>query len=190
MLAGGRSSRLGGTHKPALPVADRSLLEHVLLAFTGVPTVVVGRAEGIPDHLRAVTTVVRESPPGGGPVAAVAEGIRHIAADTVLVAIAAGDMPFLTQKHFLRLINELHDHDVVVPVARAREQWLASVWSITPLRRALDALGDPSNQSVHKLAAALDVRLLEISDDDGVHQLFDIDTPDDLHTARRMSDDG
>lgn len=36
VLASGRGSRLGGTHKPALPVAGRCLLDHAP-AVTDVP---------------------------------------------------------------------------------------------------------------------------------------------------------
>lgn len=190
MLAGGRSSRLGGVHKPALPLADQSLLGHLLTALEGLPTVIVGLPDGISAEQLARVTVTREEPPGGGPVAALAAGVHHLAPDAELVAVAAADMPFLTRAHFDRLIDVLGDHEVAVPVARDRQQWLASVWNVASLRRALIVIGDPVNQSVRNLAALLDVRFLGVTDTEEQHQLFDIDTPDDLNNARRMSDDG
>ncbi|PRZ30171.1 molybdopterin-guanine dinucleotide biosynthesis protein A [Antricoccus suffuscus] len=190
VLAGGKSSRLGGLHKPALPLAGQSLLGHLLTALDGLPTIIVGLSDGISDEQIARVTLAREDPPGGGPVAAIAAGARHLAPDTELVAIVAADMPFLTRGHFDRLVGVLGDHDVAVPVARDRQQWLASVWKVAALRRALIVIGDPLNQSVRNLAALLDVRFLGITDADELRQLLDIDTPDDLNNARRMSDDG
>ena len=116
--------------------------------------------------------------------------MRHLGPDAAVVAVVAADMPFLTRAHFDRLADVLGDHEVAVPVARGRQQWLASVWNVAALRRALIVIGDPTGQSVRTLAALLDVRFLGVTNADELRQLFDIDTPDDLNNARRMSDDG
>lgn len=78
VLTGGQSRRMG-THKPALLVGGRPLVQIVLdavhlLAPPPVPTVVVGSAQAVPPGVR----VVREEPPGGGPVAAVARGVQEL----------------------------------------------------------------------------------------------------------------
>lgn len=177
-------------HKPALPLAGQSLLGHLLTALDGLPTVVVGLPDGISDEQLSRVTVTREEPPGGGPVAALAAGVPHLAPDATLVAVVASDMPFLTRSHFDRLVDVLGDHEVAVPVSGDRQQWLASVWTVAALRRALIIIGDPVNQSVRNLAALLDVRFLRVTDAKQIHQLFDIDTPEDLNNARRMSEDG
>ncbi|PRH79320.1 molybdenum cofactor guanylyltransferase [Streptomyces solincola] len=90
VLAGGAARRLGGADKPAVTVGGRALLDRVLDACRGAGrTVVVGgrRPTGRPVHW------AREQPPGGGPVAALAAGLRLVEADTVVVL--GGDLPFL-----------------------------------------------------------------------------------------------
>lgn len=190
VLAGGRGTRLGGTHKPAIPLAGRPLVGRLLDVFDDIATVVVGLPDGVPDELRSRITVTREHPPGGGPVAALAEGVRCFGPKTALVAVAAADMPFLTRGHFDRLVDSLGEHDAAVPTTDGRCQWLASVWRLDGLRRALGAIGDPANQAVRTLAAPLDVQFAPMTRPDELRELFDIDTPNDLDEARRMTNDG
>lgn len=78
ILAGGRAERLGGASKPDLVVDGRSLLETAIDAARSAGCariVVVG-----PPSLEAVgCVVVREDPPFGGPVAALAAGLAALA---------------------------------------------------------------------------------------------------------------
>ena len=69
VLAGGRAARLGGQAKPQLEVGGRTMLAAVLAAVTDAARrVVVGPAQPVP----ADVVLVREGPPGGGPVAGAA----------------------------------------------------------------------------------------------------------------------
>ena len=52
--------------------------------------IVVGPPQPVPDGVR----VVREQPPGGGPVAALRAGLAEVGTD--VVAVLAADLPFLT----------------------------------------------------------------------------------------------
>ena len=74
ILAGGRAERLDGASKPDLVVGGRSLLATAIAAARGAACeriVVVG-----PPELEAAgCLVVREDPPFGGPVAALAAGL-------------------------------------------------------------------------------------------------------------------
>jgi molybdenum cofactor guanylyltransferase len=93
VLAGGRASRLGGTDKPALRVGERSLIESVLAEASAAGArrvVVVG-----PDRPRLTLStgelrVVREDPPGGGPVPALHRGLAEITAAAGEQAMVAG----------------------------------------------------------------------------------------------------
>src|SRR3954451_22611863 len=87
---GGRGGPLGGVDKPALRVGSTSLLDRVLAAVRDASSVVVVgplRATELP------VAWVREEPPGGGPVAALAAGLPLVTAP--LVAVLAADLPFL-----------------------------------------------------------------------------------------------
>ncbi len=94
ILMGGRATRLGGVAKGDLRVEGRTLLERVVAAAdVARDRVVVGEAgeSVLPPEVR----VVREEPPFGGPVAAVAAGVRALAEDGDAVLILAGDQPFV-----------------------------------------------------------------------------------------------
>nr|MDP9460395.1 NTP transferase domain-containing protein [Actinomycetota bacterium] len=91
VLAGGRAARLGGRPKPQLEVGGRTMLAAVLAAVADADRrVVVGPPQPLPDDV----VRVREEPPGGGPVAALRAGLPEVPTD--VVAVLAGDLPFLT----------------------------------------------------------------------------------------------
>ena len=77
VLAGGRGSRLGGVAKAEVRVGGRAMLDHVLDACAGARRVVV---VGPPALARPGVVLVREDPPGGGPVAGLDAGLRALAA--------------------------------------------------------------------------------------------------------------
>jgi molybdopterin-guanine dinucleotide biosynthesis protein A len=106
VLAGGAARRLGGRDKPALPIGGRPMLDRVLAAASGATCrIVVGPARA---DVAADVIQVREDPPGGGPVAALAAGLAELdhpgepgGSDRIggragdLVAVLAADLPFL-----------------------------------------------------------------------------------------------
>ncbi|WP_430503309.1 molybdenum cofactor guanylyltransferase [Micromonospora trifolii] len=104
VLAGGAARRMGGVDKPALPVGGRPMRDRVLAAVSdATPRVLVGAADAVPSGVR----VVREDPPGGGPVAAAAAGLALLDADTTLVALLAADLPLLTRAAIGDLLTHL-----------------------------------------------------------------------------------
>lgn len=94
VLAGGRSSRLGGTPKALLSNGAQTLLDSTVNAVANARhTVVVGPADlPVPEHI----ILTREDPPFSGPAAALAAGAQRLAplesvADwTVILSV---DMP-------------------------------------------------------------------------------------------------
>jgi molybdenum cofactor guanylyltransferase len=100
ILAGGRGSRLGGADKPGLMVGGTTLAEAVTAAAAGAGAgrvVLVGPARpelaGLAGRLPAGLSVVREDPPGSGPVPALRAGLAVTAAPWV--ALLAADLPFV-----------------------------------------------------------------------------------------------
>ena len=102
VLAGGAARRLGGADKPAVRVGGRPLLDRVLAACTGAASTVVV-AEPRPTARSVIWA--REDPPGGGPLAALAAGLRHTSAEHVVVLSA--DLPFLDEETVSRLLAVL-----------------------------------------------------------------------------------
>src|SRR5829696_2324717 len=126
VLAGGRARRLGGVDKPALAVGGRSLLDGVLAACEGAaPIVVVG-----PRRETAVAVRwAREEPPYGGPLAALAAGLRLVPATAEVTAVLAADLPNLGPDAVRRLRAALDPggEGAVLVDEHARSQWLCGV---------------------------------------------------------------
>ncbi|EWS99720.1 molybdopterin-guanine dinucleotide biosynthesis protein [Intrasporangium oryzae NRRL B-24470] len=193
VLTGGLSTRMGA-HKPALAIGGMTIVARVIDATRPRRTVVVGRAEGVPDGI----PVVREDPPLGGPVAALAAGVEAlglgpyaaepapVAIDVVLVL--AGDLPFVTGSHLDRLVAALRvdaDASAAVTVGRGeRLNWLCAAWRTTALLERLVGLGDPRHRSMRSLVG--EARLATVPD--VLDLTWDVDTPADLDAARHRAE--
>jgi molybdopterin-guanine dinucleotide biosynthesis protein A len=185
VLAGGSGRRFGGIDKPALPVGGRSMLSRVLDAVAGAsPRVVVGPSRpGLP----ADVVQVREDPPGGGPVAAIAAGLAAVTAD--LVVVLAADLPFLTPDAVAAILADATGEaggtggadatgeaggtggadatgeaggtggadGAVLVDADGREQWLCGAWRTAALRARLAALDPPAGRSMRQFVSGLRV---------------------------------
>ncbi|GAA2427283.1 DUF6457 domain-containing protein [Streptomyces glaucus] len=106
VLAGGAARRLGGVDKPGVRVGGRSLLDRVLTACADARTTVVV-AE--PRATARPVLWARETPPGGGPLAALEAGLRRTTAPYVVVLSA--DLPFLDGGTVRRLLDALREND-------------------------------------------------------------------------------
>lgn len=168
ILAGGRAERLDGASKPDLVVGGRSLLATAIAAARGAACeriVVVG-----PPELEAAgCLVVREDPPFGGPVAALAAGLDALGppggrgAPEAPLGLSGGRVApegRVSRPHEDVLVLACDMPDAEAAVARlvagratarpadgiclvdasGRTQWLAAVYSRAALARAFEAL--------------------------------------------------
>ncbi|MFB7598867.1 NTP transferase domain-containing protein [Streptomyces sp. NPDC056160] len=181
VLAGGEARRLGGADKPGVRVGGRTLLDRVLGACAGARTTVV--VAGPRPTARPVRWA-REDPPGGGPLAALAAGLRHTTAG--LVVVLSADLPFLRPdavRHLLAALDAGSADGVLLTDADGRDQPLVAAYRAPALRRELTALtrehGALTGLPLRRLTAALD--LTRVPDDVAS---FDCDTWDDIATAR------
>ncbi|MFD7700737.1 NTP transferase domain-containing protein [Streptomyces caelestis] len=181
VLAGGAARRLGGVDKPGVRVGGRALLDRVLRACADARTTVV-----VADPRPTARPVVwaREEPPGGGPLAALAAGLRHTTADQVVVLSA--DLPFLGHRTVRGLLTPLRHgaaDGVLLTDSDGRDQPLVAAYRTGALRRGLAALtgrhGELTGLPLRRLTGSLD--LTRISDPVAS---FDCDTWDDIATAR------
>ena len=171
VLAGGRGSRLGGRDKARLAAGGRSFLDISVDAVGAASRVVV---VGPRRSLAREVLWTQESPPGGGPVAALEAGLELVAGQ--LVAVVAVDLPFLESGHIETLRAAASDRDGAIFVdAGGRDQPLAGVYRGAVLRRALERLPSVVGASMTALIGSLDLaRVLE------THAIRDCDTPDDV----------
>lgn len=152
VLAGGQARRLGGGDKPALVVGGTALLTTVVsaAAAAGANRVVIvgpprpalrlpGRGtSAVPGGL----VIVREDPPGSGPVPALARGLAEARAG--LVAVLAADLPFLRARDMRTLLAAVAGDrrpaaGAVLADQAGRPQWLVGCWRTEVLRRAIGA---------------------------------------------------
>lgn len=181
VLAGGRAARLGGQAKPQLVVGDRTMLAAVLAAVPdAVRRVVVGPSQPVPEDV----VLVRERPPGGGPVAALRAGLPEVS--TEVVAVLAGDLPFLTPGLIVELRGQLTGDGVLVVDDGNRDQLLLGVWRTESLRTAVAGAREPT--SMRRVLAGLAVRRVRPAAVPGQPPPWlDCDTPADLERARRLA---
>jgi molybdopterin-guanine dinucleotide biosynthesis protein A len=174
VLAGGSGRRLGGVDKAGVVVGGRTLLDHVLAAVDGAAPVVVVGPRGAADHV----VWTREEPPGGGPVAGLAAGLAVVPDGVEFVAVLAVDQPGVTKSTVDRLSAAVGETGAVL-VDDGHLQWLAGVWRVDVLRRALPL--EPAGVSLRSVLRPL--APVEVPALPGEAQ--DVDTPEDLSTLHK-----
>lgn len=197
ILAGGRSSRLGGVPKQSLTYDGDSLLRRSAAAARGArAAVVVGPDTGeVPaGEIPAGFLRCREEPPFSGPAAAIAAGLAALSAAggsrPGLTLVLACDMPNVGQavaalKAELRAGGPaaggpagLAPDGVVAVSEDGRRQPLVGFYSTAALQRSvaeLESTGRLINGSVRALLASLDVQLVAVP----AGSTADVDTWDD-----------
>lgn len=193
VLAGGAARRMGGVDKPVRPVGGRPMRDRVLAAVAdATPRILVGPAAGAP----AGVLITRESPPGGGPVAAAAAGLALLPAGADRVALLAADLPLLSRDAVRELLGHWGERgaghlaaanpDGVCFVDDAgRRQPLCGVWRVVALRDALARLAAErplAGASLRALLRGLTVREVRWRGD-GPPPWFDCDTDEDVRRA-------
>lgn len=174
ILAGGRGERLGGVDKAVVVVNGVALLDTVVAAAGEATQVICVGPER--DAARPVRPVrwIRERPPGGGPVAAVAAGLELVEAPVVVVL--AVDLPFVTPDVVSSLVERLGDADAALTADRAGiDQPLLAAYRAAALRDRLSSLGDATGASMKDLLVGLDHVTVPAPD-----ASQDLDTPEDL----------
>ena len=183
VLAGGRSARLGGQPKPQLAVGGRTMLAAVLAAVEGAgQRIVVGPPQPVP----AGVVLVREAPPGGGPVPALAAGLAAVDPATDVVAVLAADLPFVTGALIDELRTRLTGDGVLVVDETGRDQLLLGVWRTAALRAAV--AGARPHSPLRGVLAPLAVRRFRPLVPAGEPAPWtDCDTPAELARARTLA---
>jgi molybdopterin-guanine dinucleotide biosynthesis protein A len=139
--------------------------------------VVVGPPQPVPTGV----VLVREEPPGGGPVPALRAGLAAVTHD--VVAVLAGDLPFLTPEVVAGLRDRLTGDGVLVVDATGRDQLLLGLWRTAALRAAVAGAGGPT--SMRAVLSPLAVRRWRPdAPAGGPAPWTDCDTPADLARAR------
>jgi molybdopterin-guanine dinucleotide biosynthesis protein A len=170
-----------GRDKLSVDLAGVRLLDRLLTELAGVAPEVPVFAVG-PDRTTSVeVSWVREHPPGGGPVAALASALPGLDGSAV-VAVLAGDQPFAAAA--LPLLQPTLDNDVdgvvdcVVAVdGHGVRQPLLALYRVAALRSALKPGG--AGRSMRSLLGSLRVAEVDVP----APYALDVDTAEDLACA-------
>ena len=182
VLAGGGAVRLGGVSKPDVEIGGRRLVDGALVAVSDAREIVVVGDVSVPEGVHRTL----EDPPRGGPVAGTAAGIDALAATgsiapwTVLLACDLADpLPalgrLLAAWSYAQRTEEVptDEHDGwCLADPTGEPQWLVGIHRTDSLRRALERLGSPRDQSVRALFGESTLVTVGATDDD----VADIDT--------------
>lgn len=196
ILAGGRSSRLGGTSKAGLVRDGKTLLEHAIAAVREHTRriVVVGDrpADG---RIAADVQFVRESPPFGGPAAAIAAGCALLArsAAAPYVVVLACDMPDVVRALPV-LIDTVRSNSATDGVVAVDDdghmQPLVAIYRMPALREAIDRHSGGVLDGVSANTLIRPLMLTRVTVPRG--STDDIDTWEDAsrHSVRAPADEG
>ena len=192
VLTGGRSSRMGGRHKPGILIDGRSVIDRTVAAlWSAAPSanvIIAGTAAGLSSNLWRQVSVVREDPPFAGPLAGVAAALDAIQPTTDgIILVLGGDLPFLSSTTMAKLLRAASAGAEVASCldATGHVQYLCAGWRQDVLRAQLARVADPSDVPLRALFADLTPELVDCDPD----ELRDIDTPYDLARAV-TTDDG
>ena len=211
VLAGGRSTRLASAGlvppggKAGLLLSGTTLLGRVCERVERVArqTVVVAAEEQPLPGLPPGVEVVRDSLPGCGPLAGIADGLRALRADAAAILIVSCDVPLVSPAVLALLRDALSGESVIDERAGRHDQALSPLWVVPEVAGHLQVLlsavrpavltaieahlaagrRDPRSL-VERLAAAGTARIIPEATlrpvDPGLWSFHDLDTPRDL----------
>jgi len=178
VLTGGASRRMG-SDKSLLEVGGVAMAVRVATALAGAGCDPVVCQGGDADALAALgLTVLADSQPGGGPVAAILDALLRRPGDVV---VCACDLPWLdvaTVSQLIAIAEERHDADVVV-ASDAEGPHLAGLWRAGTGARLAGLFAD----GVRSYRGALD-RLQTVSVEVPPSVVVNVNNPDDLRRHR------
>lgn len=197
VLAGGHGARLGGVDKARIELAGAPLISRPLAACAGARRVVVvgpDSLHGLIDPLLPQASsepsrllVTRESPPGSGPAAATAAGLRTLAGASAAgwVLLLSCDLPLAV--HGVRRLlhaattdadaaaNANTDDGYCLASSDGQLQWLFAIYRRAALSAAVERLDDPAGSSMRHLLSGLRLTAVPGS----AHLARDLDTWED-----------
>lgn len=187
ILAGGLATRMGGGDKGLLRLDDQTILAHVIARFEPQVAKLALNANGDASRFADIgLTVIADSVAGfAGPLSGVLAGLDWAASQGAEhIVTAAADTPFLPCDTVpqLQLAAEFADVDIALAASPSGRQPTFGLWPVRLREDLRDALDGGLRKVVqwtnkHHAASA------EFPDDAA---FFNVNTPDDLVTARGM----
>jgi molybdenum cofactor guanylyltransferase len=196
ILAGGRSSRMGGGHKALRPLGGRPLLAHLIDRFRPQVSHLALNANGdaAPFALFGAPVIPDSAPDYSGPLAGVLAGMMWAAEapGTSALATSACDTPFIPVDLVRRLSDAAGEHPDRVAIAASAGSLhpVAALWPLSA-RTALEGfLSRPDSRKVLDFARQLGVIEVEFplveTSAGQADPFFNVNTPADLALAEKL----
>jgi len=188
ILAGGRSSRLGGGDKCLLPLGDKLMIAHILDAITPQSGDILINTNSDPaPFLKYGQPVLPDAIAGfQGPLAGILTGMlwsRRRHPRQVHLLSVASDVPFLPGDLLERLSGALQDQRADIAIASTADGTHPTIglWPVDLAERLEHDLMEGSVRSVHQWISGFRVACAEFD----TVALANINTPDDLAACQR-----
>ncbi|MFZ3582232.1 molybdenum cofactor guanylyltransferase MobA [Loktanella sp. DJP18] len=185
ILMGGRATRMGGGDKGLLPLGDTTILGHVLDRLTPQVDRLALNANGDPARLAHLhLPILPDSlPDHPGPLAGTLAGLDWAASlGATHIVTAAADTPFLPCDLVPRLLLAGGPAGFALAASPGGRQPTFGLWPVSLRDTLRTALADGLRKIV-QFTRAHHAGTAEFPDDTA---FFNVNTPDDLATARGM----
>ena len=191
ILAGGRSTRMGGQEKSLLSLAGETLIGRVARRLLPQTEILAISANGDPNRFAGLgLKVISDTAISVGPLAGIQSGLKWAQEqDATHLLTVAADTPFFP----LDLASRLLEASQEVPVMASSNDRLHPVFCLWPVSTAqhlsnwLDEGGSRSVtgfcESLNYQCVAFDVPVISGMQAD---PFFNINTPEDMETAQRL----
>jgi len=191
ILAGGRSSRMGGGDKCLLPLGGRPLIDHILDTLTPQTADILINTNSDPaPFLKYGQPVLPDAISGfQGPLAGILTGMlwsRRRHSRQVHLLTVASDVPFLPDDLVARLSRSLVSQRADIAIASSPEGTHPTIglWPVDLAERLEHDLMEGTIRSVHQWISSFRVACAEFDSE----ALANINTRDDLAACHRQFD--
>jgi molybdopterin-guanine dinucleotide biosynthesis protein A len=186
VLAGGKNSRMG-KQKIFLRLGESTILESQigLLREIFEEMIIVTNT---PDAFQKVDSkVIRDIVSGRGPIGGLYSGLS--VSSNIHNFLVACDMPFINLELIQYMINQIEEHDIVIPISSQGLEALFAIYSINCLENIMQQV-ELGNFKLVDILQSHRVRYIsreEIHDfDPEEHSFFNINTPGDYEEAKKI----
>ena len=192
LLAGGRSSRLGGGDKGLRLLGGRPILAHVIARVRTQVAPLVLNANGDPGRFERFGLPVAADVVAGfaGPLAGVLTGLEWTAArfpEARWLASFATDAPFLPRDLVERLLDAVCSEgaDLACAASGGRAHPVFGLWPVATLEALREALVDEGIRKIDRWTARY--RVAQVAFACGARDpFFNVNRPADLAEAERL----
>ena len=201
VLAGGRSSRMGGHPKCLCSLGEGRIIDYLLARLSPqVDEILLNIAPGSslveeifrhPTHRPAHISVVEDLYPSfSGPLAGIASSMQYLRARNSpanwLLSVAS-DTPFIPSDLYSRFLQatRLHNNHVYVAQHNHQQQYVFALWNIALLPQLDAILRSNEKYRMQDILRSLQAITIDFSNSDE-NAFFNVNTPQDLIAAHSL----